>query len=529
MQQRIFTSDRFDSLRTLIQKLKADRVASYGLAILLAYALLRSLVAAASKPFWYDEVMTFIVARQATVSRIWSALGKAVDGQAPGFYLVERLFASMVSYQEVAFRLPLILGFCLTTVCLFLFVRRRFGSAYALACAAIPLTTSLFHFYATEARPYSLVVACISIALLCYQRAPAPGWMLLMSSMFAVSLTLNYYAVFALVPFALAEFALFLSARRFRWSVWLALACGTTPLALFWPLLAQNKKYYGALPFAKPSLSAILHVYGSIFGTSPPWGVAIVAAISLFIVGIIVFPKGNKTGTESQTNSSPDEYVLVLALLGLPLISYLLAKIMHAGLSERYVLSTALGVPLAVAHILPRLERRGLVVVVGFVISLLVIQEAIFWKSHGGRLTRFESTAVSVERLVGSAGYPDMPVVVSDGGDYLPIAHYAAPAMAKRLVCLVDVPASLLYAGDDVMDKELIVLRPFASLQISDFADFVSQHRSFLLYSSNGSGGDPHDWWATRLLRDGYALRVVAADHRQSVFLVTRFDETRPE
>jgi len=131
--------------------------------------------------------------------------------------------------------------------------------------------------------------------------------------------------------------------------------------------------------------------------------------------------------------------------------------------------------------------------------------------------------------LVDSAGYPDMPVVVSDGGDYLPIAHYATPAMAKRLVCLVDVPASLLYAGDDVMDKELIVLRPFASLQISDFADFVSQHHTFLLYSSNGSGGDPHDWWATRLLRDGYALRVVAADHRQSVFLVTRFDETRRE
>jgi hypothetical protein len=120
--------------------------------------------------------------------------------------------------------------------------------------------------------------------------------------------------------------------------------------------------------------------------------------------------------------------------------------------------------------------------------------------------------------LVGSAGYPDMPVVVSDGLNYLPIAHYATPAMAKRLVCLVDVPASLLYAEDDVMDKELIVLRPFASLQISDFADFVSQHRTFLLYSANGSGGDPHDWWATRLLRDGYALQVVAADHRQTSF-----------
>jgi hypothetical protein len=77
------------------------------------------------------------------------------------------------------------------------------------------------------------------------------------------------------------------------------------------------------------------------------------------------------------------------------------------------------------------------------------------------------------------------------------------------------------------MDKELIILRSFATLQVWDFADFASQHHAFLLYSSNGSGGDPHDWWATRLLRDGCALRLVAADHHQRVFLVTHFEETR--
>jgi hypothetical protein len=305
------------------------------------------------------------------------------------------------------------------------------------------------------------------------------------------------------------------------------LACGSIPLALLWPLLAQHKKRFVALPFAKPSLSAILHIYGSIFNTTPSWGVAIVGTMSLFILGIIVFSRRNRTGTESQSNTSLHEYVLVLALLSLPLISYVLAKIVHAGLTERYVLSTALGVPLAVAYILPRLERRSQLVAVGFLISLLAVQEATFWKSHRGRLTRFESPAVSVERLVGSVGYPDMPVVVSDGGDYLPITHYATPPMAKRFVCLVDVPASLVFAGDDVMDKELIILRSFAPLRVWDFADFASQHHAFLLYSSNGSGGDPHDWWATRLLRDGYALRLVAADHRQSVFLVTHFEETR--
>jgi 4-amino-4-deoxy-L-arabinose transferase-like glycosyltransferase len=232
VQLRVSTSDRFNSLRNLILKLGIERAAACGLAILVAYAAVRSLVGAVTTPFWYDEMCTYIVARQPTVSRIWSALERAADGQPPGFYLIERVFATIIHNEEVAFRFPSILGFCVTTVCLFIFVRRRSRSVYALVCAAIPLMTILFHWYATEARPYSLVVACVSIVLICYQRAPAPGWMLLMGLVFAVSQTLSYYAVFALAPFGLAEFALFLTAHQFRLRVWMALACGITPLAL---------------------------------------------------------------------------------------------------------------------------------------------------------------------------------------------------------------------------------------------------------------------------------------------------------
>jgi hypothetical protein len=389
------------------------------------------------------------------------------------------------------------------------------------------MMTILFHWYAIDARPYSLVVACVSIALICYQRAPAPIWMLLMSLMFAVSLTLNYYAVFALAPFGLAEIALLLTRRQLRWRVWMALAGGTAPLVLFWPLLAHLKGYYGPLPYAKPTLSGIIHIYGSFFNTPPPWGVAIAATTALCLFGIFVFSRRYSTETESQANASLCEYLFVLALLSLPLINYVVAKVTHSGMTDRYVLSAVLGVPLAMAHILPRLERRSLVVVVGFLISFAAVQEATFWKSRKGHLAQLESPAVSVEKLVGLAGYPDLLVVVSDGLEYLPIVHYATPPTAKRFVSVVDAPASLIFAGDDVLDKELIVLRSFAPLQVWDFADFASQHHAFLLYSTNGSGGDPHDWWLARLVRDGYAVRVVAADHRRSVFLVTLFEENR--
>ena len=243
MQQRMSASDRLDSFRNLILKSDVERAAVYSFAVLVAYALVRSLVGAATSTFSYDELCGYIVVRQATVSQMWGALERAVDGQPPGFYVVERLFASIIPNEEIAFRLPFILGFCITTVCIFIFVRRRSGSAYALVCAAVALMTSLFQYYATDARPYSLVIACVAIVLLCYQRAPATGWMLLMGLMFAVSLTLNYFAVYALLPFGIAEFVLLLTARDLRWRVWMAFSSKapptSRPLWKSWPCLVS--------------------------------------------------------------------------------------------------------------------------------------------------------------------------------------------------------------------------------------------------------------------------------------------------
>ena len=153
--------------------LNSDRLAIRGLVILVAYALIRGLVGAATRPFWYDEVCTWIVARQPSLSGIWNALQHGADGQAPGFYLIERLSAALIRNEEVALRLPLILGFCCVTICVFVFTRRRASPGIGLICAAIPLATSLFSWYAVEARPYSMVVACIAVALVAYQRAPS--------------------------------------------------------------------------------------------------------------------------------------------------------------------------------------------------------------------------------------------------------------------------------------------------------------------------------------------------------------------
>ncbi|MGC2330294.1 MAG: glycosyltransferase family 39 protein [Candidatus Acidiferrales bacterium] len=502
------------------EKNNSERLAALGICILIAYAIVRTLFAAASRPLWYDELLTLIVTRQPSVSAIWRALAQSVDSQPPPFYLVERAAAALLRNPQIAFRLPSIFGFACTLVCVFFFVKRRSAGAYALFCAATLLVTALYSPYAIEARPYSLLVACIAIALLCYQRAPETGWMILMGLSFAAAEALHYYAVFALVPFGLAEIALSLKERRLRPGAWLALACGLLPLAVFWPLLLGQKRIYGAHFWAAPTLRHTGSTYGWLFHISSyHWNLAIAVAVVFFLVGAPIALAIRHIRATLMADRYFHEHVLVWALLGIPFVAFVATKLAHGGMDHRYVLASVLAVPLGVGSILPRLNRSIVVLLAILVLSVLAFQEARFWASQHGHLGEVVSPVAALESMLNSAGHPDLPVVISDGEDYLPFVHYAPPELSRRFVDVVDPPQAVAYIGNDTVDKDLLRLQFYYPLQVHEFRLFASNHAKFLLYSS---GDIEWDWWPRRLARDGYSLEVLAVDQGHKVYLVTR-------
>ena len=95
-------------------------------------------------------------------------------------------------------------------------------------CAALLLMTSAFQTYSVEARPYSMwwrVSRLRSFATsVCLQRFG--HWFLAMT--LALAESFHYYAVLAMVPFGLAEGAVFFKTRKFRWPVWAALVLRST-------------------------------------------------------------------------------------------------------------------------------------------------------------------------------------------------------------------------------------------------------------------------------------------------------------
>jgi hypothetical protein len=398
-----------------------------------------------------------------------------------------------------------------------LFVRRRSGPKIALVCAALLLVTILFTTYAAEARPYSLVVAFVAIALLCYQHAPSKPWMLLMSFSLALALALHYYAVFALVPFFLAEGFLVLQSARLRVGVWFALACSSVPFGVFWPLLSGLKERYGAHYHSSASLRIVIEVFGALFSTHGRLVAPAVAVLALGISGAAV-PLFRHARAERQTSTLFSEYILVLGMLGLPFVVLVAMRVTHGGITPKYCLSTILGIALAMGFVLPRLGRRSVALVSSFVFFVLVFQEMTFWPSRHDPLLNGPASARRVEDLIESAGRTDLPVLTSDAIDYLQTEYYFSAEWKKRLYAGDDPVAAVVYAGTDTPDRQLLILRLFEPLQVPDFNVFVSSHPEFLLYST---GWGQSDWWPTRLSRERYALQVLSVDGERRVYLVS--------
>ena len=497
----------------------ARRWARSGLLLLVIYASLRAAAMAIAKPFWYDELFTWAMTHQPDVATLWNALLNGGDSMTPVFELVERACVGL-PLPELGMRLPSIAGIVCVLLCLFAFVGRRSGAFYGLIAASIALLTQLYDPFAVEARAYSLLAACVALALVAYQRAPAPAWVALMGFALALGQCLHYYAIFAFLPFIAAELYLTWQTRRARVGVWIALAVGAAPLGFFWPLLARFKVLYGDTFWARPMLGTLYDAYGYFLKVSPFWGLAIAVVCGLAIIGALTWVHADFPAHEDHV--PPHERVLVFVLLAMPALVFAATLLVGGAFSSRYVLYAVLGVPLAVGLILPRIGRPASIVLCSLLVLALVLQESAFWLFHARAPGRMASPAAGAEALLLRANRPGLPVVVSDSHDYFVLTHYASPMVAERLYWIADAAASLEYAGSDTDDRTLPLLARYFPLKVDHLDHFVAQHPQYLLYSSQVDDDlASADWWPQRLLRDGFQVTAVAADNAALVFLVS--------
>lgn len=476
---------------------------------LAAYATVRTVAYATTKPFWIDEVLTQMVSRLGDLRSIVNSLNQGVDGQPPLFYLMERGVASLLHDSDLGYRLLSIIGFACTLVLLYVFVKARNGTTSALFSTSIILITQLFTYYAAEARPYSLLTACIALALVCYQRACSSLWVAGLSLSLLLACAIHFYGIVELLPFVLAELTVVHITNKIRTAVWLALILAPLPLVFSLPLLLRMKQNWGAHFWNQ---SYIGPGYSSFFSGMGTYGGTVVAGVAVIVMLASFFLKTGRAEPGAQTAPSSAERVLILSLILLPMVGYAAGRVAHMAFVNRYFIPSILGIAAAAGYLFARAKPWVMLLSATLLVFLLGRQETQFWTSR-----HQASPTQQFLQLVGAAQREDLPIAVSDLNGYVEFWHcVSSPAIRGRMVALADPDSAVLYIGSDTVDKIGLTLRSYLPLQIMRFSSFAAEHPVFLLYSD----GSAWDWWPARLRHEGYYLRLLGVHGSNSMYLV---------
>jgi hypothetical protein len=493
------------------------------LLLILLFAGLLSVLHSVAKPFWFDEICTVIMCRLPGPSAIWNALDHAADGQPPGYYLTLRVARQLIPEDHLGYRAPSILGLLITVLCIYFILSRRVNYLAALVGATFVLSTELST-YASEARPYALMVACISAAILAWQRIDDSKLnALFLALALGAAVSLHYYSIFVLPAFVLAEATVWLLRRRFRMWVWAALAAGAIPWLFIARFLLRMRDYNGRNFWSKPHFGELFIHYNTLFNVGGAWGLTFLAGISIIFAywGLRKWSlrKTVVSATEERSRVPAEECVLILVLMWLPLIEITAAKLGHGGMTTRYMMPTILGGALAVGYLAGKLP--GLLN--GLLLILLLMNFAVgstFDVANVLRGSLFQARAAAAGEVRAIAEQDPkraLPIVISSGLQYLPMVYYTPGDLKNRLYAVTDPQAALIYRGTDSMDLNLLVLRQYFPLQVEDYAGFASRHKEFLLVSN----GEEFDWLPALLSQAGGTLRVLSEEGNTRVYDVS--------
>ncbi|MGH9581650.1 MAG: glycosyltransferase family 39 protein, partial [Bryobacteraceae bacterium] len=177
-----------------------------------------------ARKMWNDELFTFYIAQAPSLGQMFHEI--RLDLNPPLEYLAVRGSLSVFGSNEYAARLPSMLAFFVASASLYWFMARRLSSAYGVLAVAV-LWSTPFLYYATEARPYALVLAFFGIAMLAWvyraeTRRPKAALTVLALAVCGMMFS-HFFAVFYLLPLGLAELVRGYRKRKIDFPVWAAL------------------------------------------------------------------------------------------------------------------------------------------------------------------------------------------------------------------------------------------------------------------------------------------------------------------
>jgi len=450
----------------------------------------------ATRPFWFDELITYDISRLPTMADVRAALRDGADFNPPLLYIATRASHYVFGDGRVATRLPEMAGFLVMCLCMYKFVARRCPTPYAFVAFLFPLMTSGYS-YAVEARAYGLEFGFLGIALVAWQSASQPGRRLTSLVLFYLALMAallsHCYAVLLLIPFGIAELTRTVRRRRVDWLMWICFLAFAPVGLVYLPLFAASRQFIVENVMFRPTFLSIPNFYVGLLQYTiwPMAGAAL-------IVG------GRASALDDELPGIPlHEISCLVGLLCIPVFAVLLAMGGTGVYNDRYGLASMVGIGILFSFYLwyraeGNIDEGGVIAAI-FLVSVLL--GAGIAGPRAGSLTQNAGLNLATVR-------PDLPIVISNPMMFFELDHNEQPGVATRLYFLTDRSSALHYTGTDAFDLgyPLIRKRYLIGGKIQDYHDFVRNNKSFLIY---GTYSQPFDWVIRRFLEDGIGLRFL--------------------
>lgn len=466
------------------------------------------------KQLWFDELVTYSVDHVPTWRDAWHALQIGVDANPPLFHFANRLFLAVLGDSNEVQRASSIFGFWAMSLCVYAIVRSDHSAAAAWVAALIPACSGAAY-YATEARPYGMVLAFVSLAIICWMKSVDASNRKLMSYSWTIGLTMclacaissHYYAVFTVLPFIGAELTRGVKRSKLDWTILGALVASYLPLVIFYTtgLMAAAGQYTGGADRA--SMLLPVHFWELILG--PVLG-SIATAIGIALIWNWL--GGKRLGT----SMIPSNSILIAAWLCLlPLVVVLAARYVTHAYEHRYAISAVIGAAILIGFGFDVLRTAvpGAAGLAIFALILPITADAI----AGRNAPRGRHIDYAWAQSTGAE--PDLPIVYGTPLEFVQ-AWYNAPSqeLQKRITCLVDVKDAWARTKSTTADLGVINLKPALLVPARNYHDFASLRRNFYLIH------EPHTttgWVTKKLVEDGANLKLLGIYGNDEVYIVT--------
>jgi 4-amino-4-deoxy-L-arabinose transferase-like glycosyltransferase len=486
-------------LRERIENAKLPRFAPEAALCVLVICYLGITALLCARQLWHDELFTYYIAKAPSLSRMFEEI--RVDLNPPLMYLCSRLSLKLFGDSAYATRLPAILGFLTGSLCLYFFFKRRLRPAYGLLAMLIFWTAPFFS-YATEARPYGLIIGFFGLTMLAWQSAAAPGRRTRAIVYVALAVTgmmlTHLFAMFYLAPFAFVELARLYWRRRPDFALWAAFAVPAVIPFVYVSLMSRYQAGFFPANFQASFRKIGIFYFQSLEPQGWIWLLAVCCALA--IVYRRVQPK-----VDTRALITPLESVFVLGVSALPVVVNLALMRAHGAFFNRYALPTVFGYTIALVFFVAaftNISRLAAVLAAAILFvylpaaNILVPVMVALKREQGASQPK---SARSIENV-----QPSLPLVAASGLTFLEMDKYAPQTTVERLHYLMDPQYAVQYAHATIFEGMGLLKQYFPiRASVDGYRRFVQDHRQFLVL---GTPDYPEDWLLRRLMDVGARL-----------------------